>query len=56
MTTARVANSSVVSMPLKILISSAALAAGPVMCTASAGSPADAVAFSPLMNPLTLAL
>ena len=55
MTTARVAYSSVVSMPLKILTSSAALAAGPVMCTVSPGSPADAVAFSVLMNAAMLA-
>jgi hypothetical protein len=43
MTTASVAYSSVLSMPLKILTWSAALAAGPAMCALSPGSPRAAV-------------
>jgi hypothetical protein len=38
-------------MPLKIFTWSAALAAGPVMCTVSPGSSRAAVVFRFLMNP-----
>jgi hypothetical protein len=56
MTTASVAYSSVLSMPLKILTSSAALAAGPATCTVIPGSPRAAVVCRPVTNPLMLAL
>src|SRR5689334_18294538 len=42
-TTATVLYSSVPSMPLNAWLESAALPAGPVMCTASPGAPAEAV-------------
>ena len=43
-------------MPLKIFTASAALAAGPAMCTVSPGSPRAAVARRLLMNASMLAL
>lgn len=56
MTTASVAYSRVVSMPLKILDSSAALAAGPATCTVRPASPRAAVLRRPLTKVPMLAL